>query len=40
LPKNHEQGNVGVRNIWVDLNGSRDNSKSELIQAARSLREE
>jgi hypothetical protein len=39
-PENIEQGNIGEGNIWVNLNESRDNRKSELIQTVQGLRDE
>jgi hypothetical protein len=39
-PENLEQGNIGEGNIWVNLNESRDNRQSELIQTVQGLREE
>jgi hypothetical protein len=39
-PEILEQGNIGEGNIWVNLNESRDNRQSELIQTVQGLREE
>jgi hypothetical protein len=39
-PENPEQGNIGERNIWVNVNEIMDNRQFELIQIVQGLKEE
>ena len=39
-PENNEEGNIRDSEIWVNMNESRNDNPSELLQTVKYLREE